>query len=139
MYAAGAVLYEMATGRRPFNATNDAALMNAILRGKPNPPTETNPHISPGLNAIVLKALDLDPSLRYQSATELQVDLNRLSGRAHETIRPGRRNWISATGAFGTSIRPTFRTTGRHAFFSRKPRRRSSAAISSPMQATVRP
>ena len=93
MYAAGAVLYEMATGRRPFNATNDAALMNAILRGKPNPPTETNPHISPGLNAIVLKALDLDPSLRYQSATELQVDLNRLSGRAHETIRPGRRNW----------------------------------------------
>jgi len=81
VYAAGAVLYEMATGRRPFNATNDAALMNAILRGKPDPPTETNPEISPGLNAIVLKAMDIDPALRYQSAIELQVDLQRLSGR----------------------------------------------------------
>ena len=82
VYAAGAVLYEMATGHRPFNATNDAALMNAILRGKPDPPTETNPHISSGLSAIVVKALDLDPSLRYQSATELQVDLHRLGGRS---------------------------------------------------------
>ena len=76
----------MATGRRPFNATNDAALMNAILRGKPNPPTETNPEISPGLNAIVLKAMDIDPALRYQSATELQVDLQRLSGRPASAI-----------------------------------------------------
>ena len=64
-----------------FNATNDAALMNAILRGKPDPPTETNPEISQGLNAIVLKAMDIDPALRYQSAIELQVDLQRLSGR----------------------------------------------------------
>ncbi len=93
VYAAGAVLYEMATGRRPFNATNDAALMNAILRGKPDPPTETNPHISPGLNAIVLKALDLDPSLRYQSATELQVDLHRLSDRPDQVVRPPRHTW----------------------------------------------
>jgi tetratricopeptide (TPR) repeat protein/predicted Ser/Thr protein kinase len=105
VYAAGAVLYEMATGRRPFNATNDAALMNAILRGKPDPPTETNPHISPGLNAIVLKALDLDPSLRYQSASELQVDLHRLSGRPDNIARPPRHNWkVAATAGIVTVI-----------------------------------
>ena len=79
VYSAGAVLYEMATGRRPFSASNHVALMNAILQGRPDPLTETNPHISPGLNAIVMKALDVDPALRYQSATELQVDLNRLA------------------------------------------------------------
>jgi serine/threonine protein kinase len=87
VYSAGAVLYEMATGRRPFSASNHVALMNAILQGRPDPPTETNPHISPGLNAIVMKALDLDPALRYQSATELQVDLNRLS-QHHVSPRP---------------------------------------------------
>jgi serine/threonine protein kinase len=47
VYAAGAVLYEMATGQPPFNATSDAALMNAILEGKPDPPTET-PEVSGG-------------------------------------------------------------------------------------------
>jgi len=107
IYAAGAVLYEMATGHRPFVATNDAALMTAILDGKPDPPTDTNPQVSAGLNTIVMKALDLDPALRYQSAAELQVDLQRLAGRPLVSISRPHRDWktfVAAAGAVLTVV-----------------------------------
>ena len=104
IYAAGAVLYEMATGHRPFVATNDAALMTAILDGKPDPPTDTNPLISDGLNTIVMKALDLDPGLRYQSAAELQVDLQRLAGRPPVSISRPHRDWKTFVAAAGAVL-----------------------------------
>jgi tetratricopeptide (TPR) repeat protein len=75
IWAAGAVLYEMATGRRPFAGVNAATLVDAILNHDPPPPTTANP----GLQGIILKALDKLPDRRYQSARELQVDLERLT------------------------------------------------------------
>jgi serine/threonine protein kinase/tetratricopeptide (TPR) repeat protein len=99
VYSAGVVLYEMATGNRAFNAINDAALMNAILQGKPDPPTATDPQVSAGLNAIVMKAMDLDPALRYQSARELQVDLHRLSTRHSPPVVVRRRKWKTVAAA----------------------------------------
>src|SRR5207249_2598030 len=79
IYAMGALLYEMSTGQQLFPDVNGIVLVNAILHKAPRPPTDINPQIAIGLEAVILKALDKDPGRRYQSAKELVVDLNRLS------------------------------------------------------------
>lgn len=78
LYAAGAVLYEMGTGRRLHPGTNTAELIDAILNDEPPRPREANDRLSPGLEGVLLKALDKDPELRYQTARDLRVDLDRL-------------------------------------------------------------
>ncbi|MDP9160367.1 MAG: protein kinase [Acidobacteriota bacterium] len=78
IWASGAVLYEMATGRSPFTEKLTPRLMDAILHDTPPAPRAINARISPQLEQIVLKALDKDPDRRYQSSRELCVDLNRL-------------------------------------------------------------
>lgn len=75
------VLYEMATGRRLFSKPSSAELTEAILNEEPYAPRDLNERISPGLDAVILKALDKDPELRYQTAKELLVDLERLQLR----------------------------------------------------------
>ncbi|HEV2114415.1 MAG TPA: tetratricopeptide repeat protein [Terriglobales bacterium] len=101
IWAAGAVMYEMTTGQRPFPERHPPRLIDDILRQPPKPPTAVNPRLSPGLEAIILKALDKDPERRYQTARELRVDLNRLlpsgSGAAPVStgvrfVRPGRKH-----------------------------------------------
>src|SRR5580700_6218279 len=79
IYSAGAVLYEIAAGRRPFPHTQGPQLIGAILYEPPPPPRAVNPQISAGLERGILKALDKSPSLRYQSAAELQAVLETLS------------------------------------------------------------
>ncbi len=78
IWAAGAVLYEMCTGQRPFPETSSPRLIDAILNRPPRPPSQLNSQVSPGLESMVLKALDKDPAHRYQTAKELQVDHERL-------------------------------------------------------------
>jgi tetratricopeptide (TPR) repeat protein len=78
VYAAGSVLYEMATGKRPHPQEYGALLINAILNEAPKPPSSLNRDVSPALQAITLKALEKDPKKRYQSAQELASDLERL-------------------------------------------------------------
>jgi serine/threonine protein kinase/Tfp pilus assembly protein PilF len=77
LWAAGAVLYEMATGKRPFPQTNPALLISSILHEQPAMPSAIVPGITPDLENIILKALDKDPARRYQSAIEMGVDLER--------------------------------------------------------------
>ena len=79
IYAGGAVLHEMATGRRAFPQTQSAELMGAILYESPAPARSMNKYVSPGLESIVSKSLAKDPSQRYQSARELRVALEGLS------------------------------------------------------------
>src|SRR5216684_4869561 len=79
IYAAGAVLYEMATGRRPFRSKFATALAADIQTQAPAPPCQLNPKISLGLEEIILKCLEKEPQNRYQSAEELLVDLRRMS------------------------------------------------------------
>ena len=78
VYAAGNVLYEMATGRRPHPETDMARLMYAITHESPPSPRSSNPRISPALDAVIRKATEKDPESRYQSAQELADDLRRL-------------------------------------------------------------
>src|SRR6202158_4522297 len=78
LWASGAVLYEMATGRRPFRENNSALLINSILNQKPEPPSKSNTEISPGLENVILKALNKDPARRHQTARDLGLELEGL-------------------------------------------------------------
>jgi Tol biopolymer transport system component len=88
VYAAGACLYELATGRRPHGDRRGPQLTEAILHETPPSPRAVNGAISPGLEALILKALDKDPRLRYQTAKELQVDLERLQAASGSASQP---------------------------------------------------
>jgi TolB-like protein/Tfp pilus assembly protein PilF len=79
IYALGCVLYEMATGQRAFREELSTRLVDAILHRPPVAPRARNERVSAELERIVLKCLEKEPGLRYQSARELAVDLRRLA------------------------------------------------------------
>jgi serine/threonine protein kinase/Tfp pilus assembly protein PilF len=102
IYAAGAVLYEMSTGKRPFPDTQAPGLIYAILHQEPSRPSAVNRRVPPGLENVILKALDKIPERRYQSARELAVDLGRLSSPALRVLRPPRKKlqlWLFGAAA----------------------------------------
>jgi len=79
VWSAGAVLYEMSTGKRPFGDLSGAQLIAAILEHAPTPPREANPKVSADLEHVILRALQKDPRQRYQSAGDLRIDLANLA------------------------------------------------------------
>jgi len=106
IWAAGAVLYEMATGERPFREELSVRLADDILHKSPTSPIRINPDLSPKLEDIILKCLDKDPDSRYQSAKELEVDLRRLAlpSTADADVSPPlrrRKTWRRAVPAAG--------------------------------------
>ncbi len=78
LFSLGAVLYEMTTTRRAFEGTTTAAVFDAIIHKAPTAPVALNPNVPPQLEHIIDKALEKDREVRYQSAKELLVDLERL-------------------------------------------------------------
>ncbi len=78
IFAAGVVLYEMSSGQRPFQEKLAPRLIQQILNEAPRPLHEWNSRVSSQVESITLKALDKQPDLRYQSARELRVDIERL-------------------------------------------------------------
>ena len=78
LFSLGAVLYQMATGDRPFEGDTQAVVFDAILNRDPRPLSEVNSAMPTALAPILEKALEKDRSLRYQAATELKTDLLRL-------------------------------------------------------------
>ncbi len=78
IYSFGVTLYEMLTGRKPFQADTSYTVLNAQLNQPPTPPLEFNPAISAELNAVVLRALAKSPNDRYQTAEEFREALRAL-------------------------------------------------------------
>jgi serine/threonine protein kinase len=78
IYALGVMLYEMLTGKAPFQGPNPFAIMNDRLLNNPIPPREINASISPQLQEVIYRALERDPKNRYASAKELAWDLEHL-------------------------------------------------------------
>ncbi|MBI3680671.1 MAG: protein kinase [Acidobacteria bacterium] len=111
IYSFGVVLYEMVTGVRPFREKTLPALSDSILHNAPQPPSAVNERVSASLENIILKCLEKDRERRYQTVTELGIDLRRLSGAAASgssqslaapATRPGvsrRTLWLAALAA----------------------------------------
>jgi serine/threonine protein kinase len=87
IYAIGMVLYEMATGHRPFREELAPRLVDDILHKLPPPPRELNPEIPIRLEEIILKCLEKNPANRYQLAKELFTDLEQLATPARMSAR----------------------------------------------------
>ena len=79
LFSLGIVIYEMATGRQAFPGPTSAAVFDAILNRAPVPPLQLNPQIPARLQEILNKALEKDLKLRYQTASDFRVDLQRLN------------------------------------------------------------
>ena len=78
LYSLGITLYEALTGRKPFQADTSFSVLNAHLNEAPVPPIQVNPSLSPELNRIILRALEKNPSDRFQTAQEFHDALKAL-------------------------------------------------------------
>lgn len=100
LHAAGAVLYEMATGKRAFSDTQPLRLIDSILHGAPPSPRALNPRISPGLETIIQRAMEKEPASRYQTAREMLAVLEGLSVGIPPTLASKDPSWsLAAKGA----------------------------------------
>jgi len=113
LFSFGSVLYEMATGALPFGADTSGLVFDAILNRAPVAPRRLNPQLPPRLDDVVTKCLEKDRDLRYQHASEVRTDLQRLK-RDSESARltltqptgqPKRRSrWRVLAAACGVAV-----------------------------------
>jgi serine/threonine-protein kinase len=78
LFSLGTVLYEMTTGGQAFHGATSGTICDAILNRQPSPAGRVNPAVPPRLEDVITKALEKDRTLRYQTASELRADLQRL-------------------------------------------------------------
>jgi serine/threonine protein kinase/tetratricopeptide (TPR) repeat protein len=78
LFSFGTVLYEMATGKLPFQGSSAGSIMEAILNRNPLAPTRVNPDIPLALQEVISRALEKDSNLRYQTAADMRAELQRL-------------------------------------------------------------
>jgi serine/threonine-protein kinase len=113
IYAMGAVLYEMLTGRKLFDADGSFAVMRAQVEAVPKPPSAHNPEVPTALDKVVARALAKDPAARFQSAGEFRLALEaavermRSSGAAANSEPASRR--IKRYAARAATFRPALR------------------------------
>ncbi len=77
LYSLGVVMYEMVTGRVPFDADTPVSVALKHMQEEPEEPTDINPSVPTAINKIIMKALQKDTTLRYQSSTEMLRDLKK--------------------------------------------------------------
>ncbi len=87
IFSFGVVLYEMLTGRTPFRGEHEAAMMYSILNEEPEPVQKYRPELSSEFLHILNRALEKDPSDRYQSVKEMVIDLRRLKKESTKVSR----------------------------------------------------
>ena len=105
LYSAGALLYEIVTGRRPFGDLRGGELADAILHQVPERPGAISAEVPPALEAVLLKALEKDPALRHQTAGDLLADFERLA-RDGTAVRVAAATPLAPASAQGVARRP---------------------------------
>lgn len=88
IFALGAVLYEMLTGRRAFEGKNEISVMSAILEKEPEPVSTAKPLTPPALDHVIQRALAKDPEERWQSAADLRAELRWIAGGGSQAGAP---------------------------------------------------
>lgn len=109
LYSLGVVLYELTTGRLPFDADTPVAVALKQVNEQPIAPRMLNPSIPPALEAVILHAMQKDPALRYGSAEEMRADLKRvLAGGSVEApaAAPDETSVLPAVEGAGARVRP---------------------------------
>ena len=84
IYSMGVILYQMLTGRLPYDGDTPVAIILKHVREPLTPPSVFNPNIPPALEQIVMKAMAKDPEARYQSAAEMLADLNAFAAQLNQ-------------------------------------------------------
>ena len=85
LFSLGVVLYEMATGRKPFTGTTTVAIFDSILNKIPTAPVRLNPDVPEDLERVIHRLLEKDRDLRYQHASDLMSELKRLKRDNHSS------------------------------------------------------
>ena len=137
LYSLGLLLYEMATGRPAVSGRTSALVFDAILHQAPTPPLRLNPHVPLDLERVIMRAIEKDRRVRYQTAPDLAADLRR----AKRQMESG------AAGAAEPVAPPRSRPAGQKAKRPARPKTGKSGAPSSvhppdavgPAPANVRP
>src|SRR5271170_7214893 len=111
LFSLGLVLYEMGTGRQAFSGNTSGVIFAAILERQPAPASQVNPDLPAAFDQIVAKALEKNPKLRYQHASDLSADLQRLkrdtdSGRSMATPTPSTGTQAVGSGSGGQVAQP---------------------------------
>jgi eukaryotic-like serine/threonine-protein kinase len=109
VYSLGCCLFEMVTGVVPFSGATPVAIAYRHVREAPTPPSQLNPDVGAGLEAVVLKAMAKLPANRYQTAVELRADLERVLGGlpVHATPLLGEQPTQAITRSAGTGAAQT--------------------------------
>jgi tetratricopeptide (TPR) repeat protein len=103
LFSLGVVLYEMVTGKRPFLGEHEAALHYSIVNSEPIPPSTIRPGVTPDLVKILLHLLEKDPKQRYQSASDVVIDLKHYLGEK-PTARPVRQLRRAMSGKYPVPV-----------------------------------
>ena len=128
LFSLGVVLYEAATGKRPFVGKNRVLMMNAILNEKPVAASRANPELPAAIDAIIKKALEKDREQRYQHASDIRADLQAMkretdSARVMTSAKPAPAGIAKRWKAIALAAVPTLAlSVGGYFYFHRTPK-----------------